>query len=64
MRQRSQLEEKQSELQEGEAVLNEEMAGLQDKLGESRRNFETATKEKDITRLKNKEILSKEQNQV
>lgn len=64
MRQRNQLEERQSELQEGEAALNEEMAGLQEKLGESRRNFETATKEKDITRLKNKEILSREQIQV
>ncbi|PNF31007.1 hypothetical protein B7P43_G02060 [Cryptotermes secundus] len=64
MRQRNQLEERQSELQEGEAVLNEEMVGLQEKLGESRRNFDTATKEKDITRLKNKEILSKEQNQL
>jgi hypothetical protein len=64
MRQRNQLEEKQSELQEGETVLNEEMASLQEKLGESRRNFETATKEKNIARLKNKEILSKEHNQV
>jgi hypothetical protein len=64
MRQRNQLEEKQSELQEGEALLIEEMASLQEKLGESTRNFETATKEKKIGRLKNKEILSKEQDQV
>jgi hypothetical protein len=58
------LEEKQSELQEGQAVLNEELISLQEKLGESRRNIETATNEKKIARHKSKEILSKEQTQV
>jgi predicted nucleic acid-binding Zn-ribbon protein len=64
MRQRNQLEQKQSELQEGQAALNEEMASLQENLGECRSNFEMVTKEKEKTRHKNKEILSKEQNQV
>jgi predicted nuclease with TOPRIM domain len=64
VRQRKQLEEKQSELQSTEAVLNEEVCRLQEKLGESKMNFETATKEKNAARLKNKETLSNEQKQV
>lgn len=64
MRQRKQLEEKQSELQATEAVLNEEACRLQEKLGESKMNFDTATKEKNAARLKNKETLIKEQKQV
>lgn len=64
MRQRKQLEEKQSELQATEAVLNEEAYNLQEKLGESKMNFDTATKEKNAARLKNKETLIKEQKQV
>lgn len=64
MRQRKQLEEKQSELQGIEAALNEEMKSLMEKLEESKRNVETAIKEKNIARLKNKETLTKEQYQV
>ena len=64
MRQRKQLEEKQSELQATEAVLNEEACRLQEKLGESKMNFDTATKDKNAARLKNKETLTKEQKQV
>jgi prefoldin subunit 5 len=64
MRQRNQLEEKHSELQKGQAALNEEMASLQEKLRECRSNFEMVTNEKNAARRKNKEILSKEQNQV
>jgi hypothetical protein len=64
VRQRKQLEERQSKLQEIEAVLNEEACSLQEKLGESRMNFDTASKEKNAARLNNKEILNKEQNQV
>jgi hypothetical protein len=64
VRQRKQLEEKQSELQETEAVLNEEACRLQEKLGESKMNFDTATKEKNAARNKNKETLIKEQKQV
>jgi len=59
-----QLEEKQSELQGMEAVLNEEVCSIMEKLGEFRKNFEKATKEKNTARLKNKEILTKEQNKV
>lgn len=64
MRQRKQLEEKQSELQATEAVLDEEACRLQDKLGESKMNFDTATREKNAARLKNKETLIKEEKQV
>ncbi|GFG30387.1 hypothetical protein Cfor_05842, partial [Coptotermes formosanus] len=64
VRQRKQLEERQSKLQEIEAVLNEEACSLQEKLGESRMNFDTASKEKNAARLNNKEILNKEQNQL
>jgi hypothetical protein len=64
VRQRKQLEEKQSELQGIEAALNEEMKSLMEKLEESKRNVETAIKEKNIARLKNKETLTKEQYQV
>lgn len=64
VRQRKQLEEKQSELQTTEAVLNEEACRLQEKLGESKMNFDTATKEKNAARLKNKETLTKEQKQL
>lgn len=64
MRQRKQLEEKQSELQATEAALDEEVRRLQEKLRESKMNFDTATKEKNAARLKNKETLVKEQKQV
>lgn len=64
MRQRKQLEEKQSELQATEAALDEEVRRLQENLGESKRNFDTAIKEKNAARLKNKETLVKEQKQV
>jgi hypothetical protein len=64
VRQRKQLEEKQSELQATEAVLDEEACRLQDKLGESKMNFDTATREKNAARLKNKETLIKEEKQV
>jgi len=64
VRQRKQLEEKQSELQAAEAVLDEEVRKLQEKVGESKLNFDMATKEKNAARNKNKETLKKEQNQV
>jgi len=64
VRQRKQLEDKQSELQATEGILNEETCRLQEKLGESKMNFDTATKEKNAARLKNKETLTKEQKQV
>lgn len=64
MRQRKQLEERQLKLQATEASLNEKACSLQEKLGESKMNFDTATKEKNAARLKNREILTKEQNQV
>lgn len=64
VRQRKQLEEKQSKLQAIEAGLNEEACSLQEKLGASRMNFDTATKEKNAARVKNREILNKEQNQL
>jgi len=64
VRQRKQLEEKQSELQAAEGALDEEVRRLQEKLGESKMNFDTATKEKNAARLKNKETLVKEQKQV
>jgi hypothetical protein len=64
VRQRKQLEEKQSELQATEAALDEEVRRLQENLGESKRNFDTAIKEKNAARLKNKETLVKEQKQV
>lgn len=64
MKQRKQLQEKQSELQGVEVALNVEMNSLREKLGDSIRNLETATKEKNTARLKNKETLAKEQNQV
>lgn len=64
MRQRKQFEEKQSELEATEAVLNEEACRLQEKLGKSKMNFDIATKEKNAARLKNKETLTKEQKQV
>jgi hypothetical protein len=44
--------------------LNEEACNLQEKLGESKMNFDTATKEKNAARLKNKETVIKEQKQV
>jgi hypothetical protein len=64
VRQRKQLEEKQSELQQKEDDLNEEISNLMEKFQVSRRNFEMATKEKSTARLKNKNTLTNEQNQV
>jgi hypothetical protein len=64
VRQRKQLEERQLKLQATEASLNEKACSLQENLGESKMNFDTATKEKNAARLKNRKILTKEENQV